>query len=109
MIVSLIASIVYWQLNYTYTDKSNKGDLKNYDLAVQVLLSFSFTTNTTFNLAHWVFAFSYLVLSYQIELTAKNSPKDTYSRRLNIINFLVCLLNVVVTAIYWIYAAKNKS
>ncbi len=69
MIISLIASLVYWQLNYNYHDRLLDEDLENYNFAVQILLSCSFTTNTTFNLAHWFFAFSYLVLSFRIELS----------------------------------------
>jgi hypothetical protein len=64
--------------------------------------------NTTFNLAHWLFAFSYLALSYRMELTAKNLPADTHNCRLNTVNILVCLFNVIVTAIYWINSVKGE-
>ena len=60
------------------------------------------TTNTTFNLAHWVFAFSYLALSYRLQLIAKGLPENTYNCHLNTANFLVCLLNVAIPAIVWI-------
>jgi hypothetical protein len=43
-----------------------------------------------------------------MELTAKKMPADTYNFRLNTLNILVCLLNVIVPAIYWIYVAKRE-
>ena len=63
---------------------------------------------TTFNLAHWLFAFSYLVLSYQIELTLKQLPADTYNCRLNAANIVVCLLSVTIPAICWVSNMREK-
>jgi hypothetical protein len=108
MIVSLISSIVAWQLCYTYNDRLIKGGLNHYDLAVQILQACFFTVNTTFNLAHWFFAFSYLILSYQMELTAKKLPADTQNCRLNTLNILFCLFNVIMPAINWIYTVKGE-
>ena len=59
----------------------------------------------TFNLAHWVFAFSYLVLSYRIELIKNNLPVETYSRQINTANILVCAFNVIVPVIAWLFSA----
>ncbi len=106
MIVSLIASIITWQLNYTYRNKIYKSDLP--DLVYQITLACGITSYMTFNLAHWFFAFSYLALSYRIELTAKNLSLDTYNCRLSTVNIFVCLFNVVVPAIIWIYSAKGE-
>ena len=72
------------------------------------MLACNFTIETTFNLAHWFFAFSYLALSYRMELTAKKLPADTYNCRLNTLNILVCLFNVILPAIVWIYTAKEE-
>jgi hypothetical protein len=66
------------------------------------------TLLTTFNLAHWLFAFSYLVLSYQIELTLKQLPVETYNSRLNAINIVVCLLNVTIPTICWVSNMREK-
>jgi hypothetical protein len=41
-----------------------------------------------------------------MELFAKNLPADTHNCRLNALNIFVCLLNVIVPAIVWIYDAK---
>ena len=62
----------------------------------------------TFNLAHWVLAFTYLVLSYRMELTTKKLPADTHNCRLNTVNILFCLFNVIMPAIYWICFAKGE-
>jgi hypothetical protein len=67
-----------------------------------------FTTNTTFNLAHWVFAFSYLALSYRLELISKSLPEDTHNCRLNTVNLVVCLVNVAIPAIYWVFNMKEE-
>ncbi len=67
-----------------------------------------FTANTTFNLAHWLFAFSYLVLSYRMELKIKGQPEDTHNCRLNMVNIIVCLFNVAIPAIIWIYFMKDQ-
>jgi hypothetical protein len=107
MIVSLIALIVCYQLLYTSYLRNYNGNINHIDLANQILSACFFTVNTTFNLAHWLFAFSYLVLSYRMELTAKKMPADTYNCRLNALNIIVCLFNVIVPAIYWIYDAKR--
>ncbi len=68
-----------------------------------------FTINTTFNLAHWVFAFSYLALSYRLELISKNLPEDTHNCRLNTANVIVCLINVAVPAIHWVLHIKEEN
>ncbi len=68
----------------------------------------SFTLDTTFNLAHWVFAFSYLALSYRLELISKNLPEDTHNCRLNTVNVIVCLINVVIPAMIWLFDSKNN-
>ena len=59
--------------------------------------------NATFNLAHWLFAFSYLVLSYRIELSVRKIQEDTHKFRLNLANIFVCLLNVAIPLIVWVF------
>jgi hypothetical protein len=108
MIVSMIASITNQQLLYTFNVRYSEGDLNHIDLANQVLYACQFTSSTTFNLAHWLFAFSYFVLSYRIELITKDLPEDTYKSRLMKVNILVCLYTVVIPAIVWIYAIKDE-
>ncbi len=93
---------------YTYKDRSHNGDLKNRDLANQILQACVFTANTTFYLAHWVFAFSYLALSYRLELISKNLPENTHNCRLNTVNVIVCLIIVAITAIYWVFRSKKE-
>jgi hypothetical protein len=66
IIVSFVASIIFWQLHYTIWDKHYKQDLNHVDLASHMLQACCFTTYTAFNLAHWFFAFSYLALSYRL-------------------------------------------
>jgi hypothetical protein len=67
-----------------------------------------FTTVTTFNLAHWVFAFSYLALSYRLELISKNLPENTHNCRLNTVNVIVCLFNVAMPAMFWVFSMKKE-
>lgn len=74
--------------------RSYKGVQNHPELDYQIQEVFYFITYATFNLAHWLLAFVYLVLSYQIELTAKKLPDDQYNYRLNALNIFVCLLNV---------------
>ena len=107
MIVSLIAAIVLWQLNYTLSNKIYKDDLNQPENLL--MLACACISYTMFNMAHWTFAFSYLVLSYRMELTAKNLPEDTYNCRLNTVNILVILFTVVVSAIVCIFAAKREN
>ncbi len=94
--------MVGFQLYYTINDRYFNGDLNHYNLANQILNACAFTLNTTFNLAHWVFAFSYLALSYRLELISKNLPENTQNRRLNTVNVIVCIMNVAITAIWWV-------
>jgi len=63
MIVSMIASIASFQIDYTFNVRRIDGSLDRYKLATNLLLTCYFISNTTFNLAHWIFAFSYFVLA----------------------------------------------
>ena len=107
MIISLIASIVYWQLAYTFY-KASEG-FYELDLAeINILQSLRFTRNSTFNLAHWFFAFSYLVISYRMEVTAKRLPADTYNCRIYTLNILFSVLNVAMPAMVWFFIAIKE-
>jgi hypothetical protein len=75
-------------------------------LALQILNAFNFTFITTFNLAHWVFAFSYLALSYRLELVSKKLPEDAYNCRLNTVNVIFFLFNVAIPAMIWVFTMK---
>ncbi len=93
---------------YTYNDRYYSGDLNHLYLANQILYACAFTTNTTFNLAHWVFAFSYSALSYRLELISKNLPEHTHNRRLNTVNVIVCLINVAIAVIAWVLWSEEE-
>lgn len=67
-----------------------------------------FIESMTFNLAHWMFAFSYLVVSCKIELSIYDIPEETYDYRLSFFNITFCLLNVAIPALYWLYYAKEE-
>ncbi len=67
-----------------------------------------FTSNTTFNLAHWVFAFSYLALSYRLQLISKKLPEAILNRRLNTVNVIFCLFNVTIPSIYWVFWIRKE-
>ena len=43
-----------------------------------------------------------------MELTEKKLPEDTYNCCLNAVNILVCVFNVVLPAIVWIYYVKEE-
>ena len=109
MMTSLIANIVGMQLLYTYLNKEYKEDLSHPDLMRQILFTCNFTSNMTFNLAHWVFAFCYLALSYRMELSKKNMPEYSYNYRLNTINILGCLFNIIIPAFVWAFQIKAMS
>ncbi len=108
MVESQIATIIKWQLWYTYRNRTFKAALHHNDLFYQILNAFQFISYYTFNLAHWLFAFSYLVLSFRIELTTKDLPENTYNFRLQAANILVCLFNAVITALVWVYSVKEE-
>jgi len=98
-----------YQLLYTYFDRDFKGEVKHAELWVQTTNAFGFVSLVTFYLAHWVFAFCYLALSYRVELVSKGMPEDTYKPRLKWLNRTVCLANVVITVIYWGFGTvRNK-
>ncbi len=108
MIVYLVTSIAGWQLNYTYYNRDYKGDMNHRVVLNQSILGLIFILSTTFNLAHWIFAFSYLALSHRLQLVAKDLPEDTHDCRLNIANIIFCLINVALPAISWIYTSKGE-
>jgi hypothetical protein len=35
-------------------------------------------------------------------------PDDTYNWRLNAVNIIFCLFNVVITALFWTYNVKDE-
>jgi hypothetical protein len=49
-----------------------------------------------------------LALSYRLELISKNLPEYTHNRRLNTVNVIVCLLNVAIPAMVWIFVIKEE-
>jgi len=73
-----------------------------------IVTAFFLLANMLFNLAHWVFAFSYFVLSYRIEQIKKNLPEGTYSFQINLANILVWIFNVGVPVIAWIFIALGQ-
>ncbi len=79
-----------------------------YKLGDELLQAFNFTSITKFNLAHWMFAFSYLVLSYRLELLAKGLPEDNYNCRFKTFNILVCLFNMGIPAVVWVYSVGER-
>ena len=107
MIVSQIANITQQQLDYSYFVTANKEDRYLNEFERNMLQACYFISSTTFNLAHWFFAFSYLVLSYQIEITKEKLPEDTFSRLLNALNIVVCIFTLAVQAIIWVFAVKK--
>jgi len=107
MITAQIANVVYTQLIYTMYHRYYKGVLKHPKVVFQLIEAFIFICYTTFYLAHWLFAFSYLVLSYQIELNAKRQPLNIYNRRLNAVNITVCLLTVLLQLLAWVFNSIN--
>ena len=62
----------------------------------------------SFNLAHWLFAFNYWALSWRVELTKNRMPPDTYNCRLNTINIVMSLINVMIPAIDWVLFNYDK-
>jgi len=99
MILSLVGTMIYFQVLYNYNESYYNGGVNRPDLINQVIQASYFASNLGFNLSHWVFAFSYLALSYRLDLVSNNLPEDTHNRRLNQVNALVCLLNVAISAI----------
>ena len=43
-----------------------------------------------------------------MELTAKKIAADTHNCRLNTVNVIVCLFNVAIPAIVFVFDTKNK-
>jgi len=74
MITSLIAKITEWQIGTVFAVRKYNEDLNHPNLANMGAEACYFTTCLAFNLAHWFFAFSYLVLSNRIEAVANNLP-----------------------------------
>ena len=109
MIVCQIAIMTEWQLYYTFADRDHKGIQSHKNIDNQSLNACQFITILTFNLAHWILAFSYFVLSWRIELIKnKNLSEDTYDCRLKTANIIVCIFNVALPVIVWICDAKEK-
>jgi hypothetical protein len=57
---------------------------------------------SSFNLAHWLFAYNYWALSWRVELIKRQMNPDTYNCRLNAANIVVSLISVLIPAIDWV-------
>jgi len=101
--------MISYQLLYTYFYRQYNGEVKHSALWIQTINAFGFVSLTTFYLAHWVFAFCYLALTYRFQLVSKGMPEGAYNRRLNWLNAIVCLAIVAITSIYGaLGAVRNK-
>jgi hypothetical protein len=80
------------------------GEIKTPPVFV-ALNSISFLT---FNLAHWIFAFSYLALSYRVEMKIMGKSTYTLDCRLNAVNIVVSVLNVAFPVMGWICSLKDE-
>ncbi len=49
-----------------------------------------------------------MALSYRLELISKNLPANTHNYRLNTVNVIVCLINVAIPAIVWVFNIKKE-
>jgi len=67
MMASLVSNLLDYQLWYTYEDRSINGDLSHLERLRQIVYSQGYTTAVTFNLAHWLFAFTIFTLSFKME------------------------------------------
>jgi len=93
--------MVFWQLAYTFNVRDLNGNLNHEQKARQYINGIWFTSNVTFNLAHWIFAFNYLALSFRLKLTSEGLPEDKYNKVLNAVNAVVILLIVAASAVDW--------
>jgi len=74
MILTQVTEIVVYQLFYTQSYRAYNGDQNHNELVQQTMNVCAFISDTTFYLAHWVFAFSYLALSYRLDLVSTRLP-----------------------------------
>jgi len=107
MSLNLAGDIVEGQINYTYEDRAYKGDLNRPKLWNWIIDACGFTLETAFYLAHWIFAFSYLALSYRLELASKDQRENAYNCRLNTVNAIVCLIIIAINAAYEIFYTEE--
>ena len=109
MIVFQIANIIGAQLEYTLFNKLliNEKTI-NIELYNQLIMASQFLIITTFNLAHWFFAYNYWALSWRIDLVSDRMPAEAYNFRLKIVNIMVCLLTVLMPVIEWLLFIFRK-
>ncbi len=89
-------------MQYTYFSKQFEGQDINLELFNQVQHAANFLVISTFNLAHWLFAYNYWALSCRVELIKNRMSPDLYNCRLNTLNIAVSLINVLIPAAYWV-------
>jgi len=107
MIISWIASMTGNQLAYNFAIEYYDGEQQISDFAKQGLEACFFVTTTTFNLAHWFFAFSYFDLSHRFGLIAQGLPEHTHNLRLNTTFIIGCLFNLAPSAVFWAYNIRG--
>ncbi len=81
---------------------------KLFPLVIQILNACSFTTKTSFNLAHWISRLFTWLSYYRLELISKALPTDTNNCHLNTVNVIVCLVNIVIPAMVWELNMKEE-
>lgn len=107
MILFWISLIATYQAEYLALLQFSKGveDLRPYAQSYMVA---QFLNVVLFNQAHWFFAFKYWVTSWNVELTKKRMSPNTYDTRLQAVNIVVTLTNVILAAIDWIAFNHRK-
>jgi len=63
----------------------------------------------TFNLAHWLFAFSYWALSWRVELILNQKSPDTYNSRINAVNVFMSVIIVSLSIVQFVFPETTKA
>ena len=58
-----------------------------------------FISDSTFNLAHWLFAFNDWALSWRLDLIKENKPRDSHDCMLNTVNIFFSFVNFLTPTV----------
>ena len=96
--ISAITNLVDDYIDYEQKDVTLNSPTK-------IFMEYAFYS--TFDIAHWIFAYSYYAISQRIKCKLKEI--QNLNRRLKATNIVMLLLNSIVPAIYCIYLTPNKT
>ena len=110
LITLMILANLSWLISQLYQLFALKSD--DYYNREEVIVSgfFLMVACCCFSLSHWIFSFKYWKCSQRLTLLLSKQKPDKNDTQMNMINWVICILNVVFSVLYaWAYTLEVQN